>query len=101
VNADTPTDAGDARGIQLLKSSVAEAEAELDPLSARPADAHSGHVLFVWSPSGYALLGRAGVPPPVGSEVGVSGGLRVVTKIGPSPLPGDGRPCAFLDAPAP
>jgi len=56
-------------------------------------------VLFVWSPSGYALLSRAGEPPPVGSEVGVSGGLRVVTKIGASPLPGDDRRCAFLDAP--
>jgi hypothetical protein len=102
VDADTPTDARDTRGIELLKSSVAGAEAELEPLpgDSGPGHAHAGHVLFVWSPSGYTLLGRAGAPPPVGSEVGVSGGLRVVTKIGPSPLPGDRRPCAFLDAPA-
>ena len=87
------------RGIELLKSSVAEAEAELEPEGALESVDEPGHVLFVWAPSGYELLSRAGEPPPVGSEVGVSGGLRVVTKIGPSPLPGDRRLCAFLDAP--
>jgi hypothetical protein len=89
-----------ARGIDLLKTSVAEAEAELEPLpdQSEP-DGHPGHVLFVWGPSGYELLSRAGEPPPIGSEVGTSGGVRVVTKIGPSPLPGDRRACAFLDAP--
>jgi len=88
-----------SRGIDLLKTRVAEAEAELEPAPPEQADAGPGHVLFVWSPSGYSLLSRAGEPPPVGSEVGVSGGNRVVTKIGRSPLPGDPRPCAFLDAP--
>ena len=91
-----------ARGIDLLKTRVAEAEAELESVPGEPGqddETQPGHVLFVWSPAGYALLTRAGEPPPVGSEVGVSGGLRVVTKIGPSPLPGDRRPCAFLDAP--
>ena len=96
--------ANGARGIDLLKESVAEAEAELEPApageeAAEPEPHEPGHVLFVWSPSGYALISRAGEPPPLGSEVGVSGGLRVVTKIGPSPLPGDDRLCAFLDAP--
>ena len=88
-----------ARGIELLRSSVAEAEAELEPEGTAEAEGQPGHVLFVWSPSGYELLARAGEPPPLGSEVGVRGGLRVVTKIGASPLPGDRRPCAFLDAP--
>jgi hypothetical protein len=92
-----------ARGIDLLRSSVAEAEAELEPAPTSEEAAEPdgpGHVLFVWSPSGYALFSRAGEPPPVGSEVGISGGLRVVTKIGRSPLPGDERPCAYLDAPS-
>jgi hypothetical protein len=89
----------ETRGIDLLRTSVAEAEAELEPEEPEPEDGHPGHVLFVWNPSGYVLLSRAGEPPPLGSEVGVSGGLRVVTKIGPSPLPGDRRLCAFLDAP--
>jgi hypothetical protein len=89
----------DARGIDLLRTSVAEAEAELSPARDGADAAGPGHVLFVWSPSGYALLNRSGEPPAVGSEVGISGGSRVVTKIGPSPLPGDPRPCAYLDAP--
>jgi len=91
-----------ARGVGLIRARVAEAEAELEqPVVEADADDEPGpgHVLFVWSPSGYALLSRAGEPPPVGSEVGVSGGLRVVAKIGASPLPGDDRRCAYLDAP--
>ena len=91
-----------ARGIELLRTRVAEAEAELEPAAVEPepvADDEHGHVLFVWSSNGYALLTRAGDPPAVGTEVGVSGGPRVVTKVGPSPLPGDPRLCAFLDAP--
>jgi hypothetical protein len=87
-----------SRGIELLRTSVAEAEAELVPAAEEASD-DPGHVLFVWTPAGYELLARSGEPPAVGSEVGFSGGLRVVTKIGPSPLPGDRRPCAFLDSP--
>ncbi len=89
----------DARGIDLLRTSVAEAEAELSPGPDEADVSGPGYVLFVWSPSGYALLSRSGEPPTIGSEVGISGGSRVVTKIGPSPLPGDPRPCAYLDAP--
>jgi len=89
-----------ARGIDLLRTRVAEAEAEVEQAASDPGDlGGNGHVLFVWSPSGYALLSRAGEPPCVGSEVGVSGGSQVVVKIGPSPLPGDRRRCAYLDAP--
>ena len=89
-----------ARGIELLRTRVAEAEAELEPATTNASEgAHPGHVLFVWTPAGYELLGRGGEPPQVGEEVGVSGGLRVVTKVGPSPLPGDRRRCAFLDEP--
>jgi hypothetical protein len=87
-----------ARGGELLRTSVAEANADLEPETFEPDDSGPGHVLFVWNASGYALLGRAGEPPPVGSEVGVSGGRRVVVKLGPSPLPGDPRRCAYLDA---
>jgi hypothetical protein len=95
-----------ARGIDLLRTRVAEAEAELDqpaateaPEAEETAEPDPGYILFVWSPSGYALLTRSGEPPPIGSEVGVSGGRLEVVKIGPSPLPGDPRRCAFLDAP--
>jgi hypothetical protein len=51
-----------------------------------------GYVLFVWSPSGYTLQDREGEPPRVGDEI--ENGL-VVTKVGPSPVPGDQRPCAY------
>jgi len=51
-----------------------------------------GYVLFVWSPSGYTLCARQGEAPRVGEEL--EDGL-VVTKLGPSPIPGDSRICAF------
>lgn len=54
------------------------------------------HLLFVWKPSGYELVERDGEPPPVGHEIEVEGRAERVTKVGPSPLPGDGRPCAYL-----
>jgi hypothetical protein len=55
----------------------------------------SGYVLFVWSPMGYTLREEQGEPPPVGSEFEDNGRLLVVTKLGASPLPRDGRPCAY------
>jgi hypothetical protein len=51
-----------------------------------------GYVLFVWSPTGYSLREQPGEVPRVGDEV--EEGL-VVTKVGPSPVPGDTRPCAY------
>lgn len=57
------------------------------------------HLLFVWSPSGYRLLERDGDAPRVGDEVELDGDERQrVTRLGPSPLPGDGRLCAYLQA---
>jgi len=60
--------------------------------------AEQTHVLFVWTPGGYQLIERGGEPPAVGSEIEVDGRTERVTKIGPSPLPGDSRPCAYLIA---
>ena len=54
------------------------------------------HLLFVWQPTGYELLERDGEPPAPGSEVEIGDRTERVTKIGPSPLPGDRRRCAFL-----
>jgi hypothetical protein len=51
-----------------------------------------GYLLFVWSPSGYTLREQEGEVPRVGDEI--EDGL-VITKLGPSPVPGDTRPCAF------
>jgi hypothetical protein len=55
----------------------------------------SGHVLFLWSPNGYALREAAGEPPQVGHELSNGEFTVVVAKIGASPLPGDARPCAY------
>lgn len=57
-----------------------------------------GYLLFVWRPTGYRLEERQGPPPSVGSEVELADGAQHVIKVGPSPLPGDPRPCAYLEA---
>lgn len=55
-----------------------------------------GHLLFVWSTTGYELVERAGEPPAPGSELDAGDRHYRVTKVAPSPLPGDRRPCAYL-----
>jgi hypothetical protein len=60
------------------------------------AGAPQRHLLFVWRPTGYRLEERDGEPPAVGSEIELGDGNQRVSKIGPSPLPGDSRPCAYL-----
>ena len=58
--------------------------------------AEGTHLLFVWTPTGYELREQEGEPPLVGSEVEVDDRRELVSKIGPSPLPGDERRCAYL-----
>ena len=57
-----------------------------------------GYLLFVWKPSGYELREIDGEVPRVGSEVEQDDLKLRVTKVAPSPLPGDSRPCAYLQA---
>jgi hypothetical protein len=60
---------------------------------------HSGaYLLFVWKPSGYELREENGEVPKVGEEVEQDELKLRVTKVAPSPLPGDSRPCAYLQA---
>ena len=55
------------------------------------------HLLFVWKSTGYELREREGELPSVGSVVELDeGGSQQVNRIAPSPLPGDGRRCAYL-----
>jgi hypothetical protein len=54
------------------------------------------HLVFVWSPTGYELREHEGELPEVGSVVEIDGRRERVTKIGPSPHPGDSRPCVYL-----
>jgi hypothetical protein len=56
------------------------------------------YLLFVWKPSGYELREADGEVPAVGAEVEQDGEKLRVTKIAPSPLPGDSRVCVYLQA---
>ena len=56
------------------------------------------YLLFLWRPTGYVLEEREGEPPTVGAEIELDGARQRVSKLGPSPLPGDPRPCAYLQA---
>jgi hypothetical protein len=60
-----------------------------------PGVAEGGYLLFVWTPRGYELREREGDPPEVGEEVEEEGHRVRVTKLAPSPLPGDRRRCAY------
>lgn len=56
------------------------------------------YLLFVWKPSGYELREAEGEVPSVGAEVEQDEVKLRVTKVAPSPLPGDSRPCVYLIA---
>ena len=56
----------------------------------------NGYLLFISKPSGYELRSRDGVLPGVGDEIEEDGTRLRVSKIAPSPLPGDRRRCAYL-----
>ena len=59
--------------------------------------AADGWVAFVQAPDGYRLHQRDGGPPSRGATVELDGETLVVLRLGPSPLPGDRRRCAFLE----
>jgi hypothetical protein len=54
------------------------------------------YLAFVWTPTGYQLREKEGELPAVGDEVEEDGTRLRVYKVGASPLPGDQRPCAYL-----
>jgi hypothetical protein len=54
------------------------------------------HLVFVWAPTGYELREQDGAPPEVGATLEIDGRRELVSKIGPSPHPGDTRPCVYL-----
>lgn len=60
------------------------------------ANGRGGHLVFVWSPGGYRLEERQGDVPAPGTELEEGEKRFRVTKVAPSPLPGDRRPCAYL-----
>jgi hypothetical protein len=54
------------------------------------------YLVFVWQPSGYELRERDGELPSVGDELEEDGTRLSVVKVATSPLPGDGRRCAYV-----
>ncbi len=54
------------------------------------------YLLFVSKASGYELSDREGEPPEPGSEIEEDETRFLVAKVAQSPLPGDERPCAYL-----
>ena len=94
-----------AREARLLAEELS-LRRRLDELEARPARAHlegfdgdpERCVLFVPTVEGYRLVPLEVGPPRVGDRVELEGEAFDVLRVGPSPLPGDGRRCAFLAA---
>lgn len=64
--------------------------------SIAPVANESGYVVFAWSPTGYELSEREGLPPAVGEDVEEGERTLRVSKVGQSPLPGDRRRCVYL-----
>ncbi len=56
----------------------------------------STHLRFVWTTNGYELRERDGDAPGLGEEVDEGDARLRVTKVAPSPLPGDSRRCVYL-----
>jgi hypothetical protein len=96
-----------------LDARLADWEARLDRLetaiaqppsasASEPETAEDGsdHLLFVPSPEGYKLVECVGRSPLLGELLDLDGHEEqyAVTRIVRSPLPGDGRPCAYLEA---
>ncbi|HKP17529.1 MAG TPA: hypothetical protein VJT84_03555 [Gaiellaceae bacterium] len=56
------------------------------------------YLVFVWKPTGYELREREGEPPGVGERIEEDSTSMTVTKVAPSPLPGDPRRCVYVQA---
>jgi hypothetical protein len=62
-----------------------------------PVPTASGHLLLVSWPDGYRLLERDGAPPARRDQLEIDEVGFSVLRLGPSPLPGDWRRCAYLE----
>lgn len=89
-------------GVAELTARIEQLEAKLraieehpgiDPAALRSALAHT---LLVATPDGYSFAEVDAPPPTPGAQVEHDGKEYTVWRVGPSPLPGDPRRCAFL-----
>ena len=92
------------RSIERLGSAIVEADVAATERGAPEAlSLHHAHatsyVAFAPTPDGYRLVAVDGAPPELGERVELPqcDGELVVTRIGPSPIPLDTRPCAYLE----
>src|SRR5262249_13556390 len=77
---------------ELDQREQARAEAE-----AAPAPSHRETSALVLGDGRYRLVMRDDGPPVVGSEIVVDDTAYRIVRLGPSPLPGDRRRCAFAE----
>jgi hypothetical protein len=97
---DAPAVDADAAGDRRIPlSALSEddvASANVEPVGQA---AQGRHVLFAPTAAGYLLIERDGSPPVRAATVELSDppGRFEVVKVAPSPLPHDGRLCAYLD----
>lgn len=56
-----------------------------------------GHLLFLPTPDGYAIIEADEPPPPAGQVLILEHGCYQVQRVGRSPLPNDRRPCLYLE----
>jgi len=82
--------------IDQVSLAPAQAPSGAEPVVVDP-PAQAGHVLFVAASGGYGLLQRDGPPPDRGGALELDDGAYLVLRLGPSPLPGDRRRCAFVE----
>jgi len=90
--------------LRTLRALVEERERRLDHVGEDGADrANSsrevpscGHLRLIASSDGYRLSVSDDPSPRQGDRIEVEGAWFVVARVGRSPLPGDGRPCALL-----
>jgi signal peptidase I len=86
--------------IALAASSVyrvwAPPEEAVEPATTEEPAPAVTHLLFVPGPRGYRLTEADGEVPETGATVTEHGMAYVVSKLARSPLPGDGRACAYL-----
>jgi hypothetical protein len=80
--------------LERLETEIATLRAQMTATDDRP----PGHVLFLPTPGGYAIVEADEQPPPAGQLLFLDDGCYRVQRVGRSPFPLDRRSCLFLEA---